>query len=107
MGILGILYVVGRTAGKWIGAFVGADLSGATAAVKKYLGFALFSQAGVAIGLALDIYQHFGQYGQAGEQLGHTVINVIAATTLLVQIIGPPSVKFAITKAGEIPTQSH
>jgi hypothetical protein len=57
--------------------------------------------------LALDIYQHFGQYGQAGVHMGHTIINVIAATTLLVQIIGPPSVKFAISKAGEIPEQVH
>lgn len=103
MGLLGVLYVFGRTAGKWSGAFLGATLSGAEPAVKKYLGFALFSQAGVAIGLALDIYQHFGQ---TGDNLGHTIINVIAATTLLVQIIGPPSVKFAITKAGEIPSQS-
>ena len=106
MGILGVLYVLGRTFGKWGGAFLGAAVSGAPAAVKKYLGLALFSQAGVAIGLALDIYQHFGKFGSAGEQLGHTVINVIAATTLLVQIIGPPSVKLAISRAGEIPKQT-
>ena len=105
MGMLGILYVLGRTVGKWAGAYLGSVISGASPAVKKYLGFALFSQAGVAIGLALDIYQHFGKFGTAGEQLGHTVINVIAATTLLVQIIGPPSVKFAISRAGEIPKQ--
>ena len=74
--------------------------------VQKYLGFALFSQAGVAIGLALDIYQHFSQLGPEGTHLGHTVINVIAATTLLVQIIGPPSVKYAIKRAGEIPVSS-
>ncbi len=103
MGMLGLLYVAGRTAGKWIGAYFGSKLSGADENVQKYLGFALFSQAGVAIGLALDIYQHFSQMGAAGTQLGHTVINVIAATTLLVQIIGPPSVKYAITKAKEIP----
>ncbi len=107
MGILGILYVLGRTIGKWSGAFLGSVISGAPSAVKKYLGFALFSQAGVAIGLALDIYQHFGKLGTAGEHLGHTVINVIAATTLLVQIIGPMSVKFAISKAGEIPDQTQ
>jgi len=102
MGMVGLLYVVGRTAGKWSGAYFGAHLSGAQKAVQKYLGLALFSQAGVAIGLALDIYQHFSRLGPAGTQLGETVINVIAATTLLVQIIGPPSVKLAITKAGEI-----
>ena len=105
MGILGVLYILGRTIGKWAGSFLGATISGAPLTVRKYLGFALFSQAGVAIGLALDIYQHFGEFGSAGERLGHTVINVIAATTLLVQIIGPLSVKFAISKAGEIPEQ--
>ncbi|MFQ5721440.1 MAG: cation:proton antiporter [Candidatus Aminicenantales bacterium] len=105
MGMVGLLYVVGRTAGKWGGAYFGARFSGAQPAVQKYLGLALFSQAGVAIGLALDIYQHFSHFGPAGAQLGETVINVIAATTLLVQIIGPPSVKLAITKAGEIPKE--
>ncbi|OPX35452.1 hypothetical protein B1H10_01185 [candidate division KSB1 bacterium 4484_188] len=107
MGMIGLLYVVGRTAGKWIGAYFGARVSAADKNVQKYLGFALFSQAGVAIGLALDIYQHFSQFGAEGAMLGHTVINVIAATTLLVQIIGPPSVKYAIGKAGEIPLNSN
>ena len=105
MGMIGLLYVLGRTAGKWVGAYGGSRISGAPLSVQKYLGFALFSQAGVAIGLALDIYQHFSKFGPAGTQMGHTVINIIAATTLLVQIIGPPSVKYAIYKAGEIPEE--
>jgi len=71
--------------------------------VRKYLGWALFSQAGVAIGLAFDVYQHFGKYGTSGEALGYKVLNIIAATTLIVQIIGPPAVKFAIKQAKEIP----
>ncbi len=105
MGILGGLYVLGRTVGKLAGSWLGATLSKAAPAVRKYLGFALFSQAGVAIGLALDVHQHFSGLGPAGEALGYTVINVIAATTLLVQIIGPVSVKFAIGRAGEIPVR--
>jgi Kef-type K+ transport system membrane component KefB len=105
MGVLGLLYVIGRTLGKWSGAYLGAQISGAAASVRKYLGLALFSQAGVAVGLSLDIYQHFSRFGSSGMQLGHTVINVIAATTLLVQVIGPPSVKYAIYKANEIPSE--
>ncbi|RME62572.1 MAG: hypothetical protein D6778_10980 [Nitrospirae bacterium] len=100
MGLLGLLYVIGRTAGKWMGSYLGATVSGAPEVVKNYLGFALFSQAGVAVGLALDIYQRFQALGAA--QLGNTVINIITATTFVVQIIGPPSVKFAITKAKEV-----
>jgi len=107
MGIVGALYIVGRTAGKWIGAFGGAKISHSPNTVQKYLGLALFSQAGVAIGLALDIYQNFSHYGTAGTQIGSTVINVIAATTFVVQIIGPPFVKFAISSAGEIPAKTN
>lgn len=102
MGIISLLYIIGRTAGKWSGAYMGARLSGAPAVVRNYLGLALFSQAGVALGLALDIYQHFSQYGAEGRALGENIINVIAATTFVVQIIGPPSVKLAVKKAGEI-----
>ena len=102
MGMIGLLYVIGRTLGKWSGAYLGALFSHAAESVKRYLGFALFSQAGIALGLALDIYQHFQGCGVKASDLGNTVINVIAATTFLVQIIGPPSVKYAILKAGEI-----
>lgn len=104
MGVLGLLYVAGRTAGKMAGAWAGGTVSRAPAPVRKYLGFALFSQAGVAVGLALDVAQRFAQAGPAAQEMGSFVINVIGATTFLVQIIGPPFVKFAITRAGEVPS---
>jgi Kef-type K+ transport system membrane component KefB len=103
IGSIGLIYVLGRTLGKWSGAYLGARLSGAADTVRRYLGFALFSQAGVALGLALHTFQYFSRLGVAGAELGGIVINVIAATTLIVQIIGPVAVKFAITKAGEVP----
>jgi Kef-type K+ transport system membrane component KefB len=105
LGIIGVLYVVGRTGGKWLGSYLGAKLSNAPASVRKYLGFALFSQAGVAIGLSIDIYNQFSHLGPKGAQLGQTIIDIVAATTFLVQIIGPPCVKYAISKAGEIPSK--
>lgn len=105
LGGVGLLYVIGRTTGKWSGAYLGARISGAAATVRKYLGLALFSQAGIALGLALEVSQHFSRLGASGRELGSVVINVIAATTFIVQLIGPPAVKLAITKAGEIPGQ--
>jgi Kef-type K+ transport system membrane component KefB len=105
MGLLGLLYVAGRTAGKFAGSWLGGTLSHAPEPVRKYLGFALFSQAGVAVGLALDVAQRFAQSGLAAQEMGAFVINVIGATTFLVQIIGPPFVKFAISRAGEIPSK--
>jgi Kef-type K+ transport system membrane component KefB len=103
MGLVGLLYVVGRTAGKFAGAWAGASLVRADTCVRKYLGFALFSQAGVAVGLALAIAQEFSHAGPEANAVGTSVVNIIAATTFLVQIIGPPMVKFAISRAGEIP----
>ena len=105
MGLLGLLYVLGRTGGKMAGAWLGATLSRAPEAVRRYLGFALFSQAGVAVGLALDVAQRFAQAGPAAQEMGALVVNVIGATTFLVQIIGPPFVKFALSRAGEIPAR--
>ena len=102
MGLLGIAYIVLRSAGKFFGAWMGGTLGGAEPAVRNNLGLGLLSQAGVAIGLALASSRRFSAYGPEGEALGALVINVITATTFVVQIVGPISVKWAISRAGEI-----
>ncbi len=101
MGGLGIAYILLRSIGKFSGAWLGGWAGKAAPTVRNYLGLGLLSQAGVAIGLALSIANRFDAYGDAGVQLGYTVINVITATTFVVQIVGPMMVKFAITRAGE------
>jgi len=102
MGLLGLAYLLLRTTGKVSGAWLGAWLGGAPSVVRNYLGFGLLSQAGVAVGLALSVAARFEEYGVAGAQLSHTIVTVITASTLVVQIIGPIMVKFAITRAGEV-----
>jgi len=102
MGLLGLAYILLRSAGKFGGAWLGGRLGGAEKAVRNNLGFGLLSQAGVAIGLALASAARFSQYGEEGQALGSLIINVITATTFVVQIIGPIAVKFAITRAGEV-----
>lgn len=102
MGLLGLTYLLLRTGGKLAGAWLGGTLGRASLQVRNYLGFGLLSQAGVAIGLALSIAHRFDGYGEAGIHLGTTVINVITATTFVVQIVGPIMLKFAITRADEI-----
>jgi Kef-type K+ transport system membrane component KefB/CBS domain-containing protein len=96
MIVIAVAYVVGRTSGKFTGAYFGSKWGGLPAAVQKYLGFCLFSQAGVAIGLAIFASHRFH------HETAQSIILVITATTFLVQIIGPPSVRFAVIKAGEV-----
>jgi Kef-type K+ transport system membrane component KefB len=102
MGLLGVVYVVLRSSGKFVGAWLGGTVGGAEPAVRDNLGLGLLSQAGVAIGLALASAKRFSAYGEEGQALGSLVINVITATTFIVQIVGPICVKLAIQRAGEI-----
>ncbi len=102
MGLLGLAYVGLRSLGKFGGAWLGGKVGGAEPAVRSNLGLGLLSQAGVAIGLALASASRFSGYGEEGKELGDLIINVITATTFVVQIVGPICVKLAITRAGEI-----
>ncbi|MFH1854544.1 MAG: cation:proton antiporter [Candidatus Omnitrophota bacterium] len=102
IAVLAVVYVATRTFGKMTGAFIGGLIGKAQKTVTRYLGLCLFSQAGVAIGLAISIHHNLSKVSPEAANIGLIVINVIAATTFIVQIIGPPSVKFAVKKAGEI-----
>ena len=88
--------------GKYYGAWFGARLSNAPKQVKKYLGFCLFSQAGVAIGLAISAQIELSEFGSSGKEIGFILINVITASTFFFQIIGPIATKYALHKANEI-----
>ena len=93
---IGFIYLIGRTLGKMVGSKFGARFSGAAKSVQKYIPLCLFSQAGVAIGLSLLADQRF-----PGE-VGNTIVIIITAATFILEIIGPPFVKLAIVKAGEV-----
>jgi Kef-type K+ transport system membrane component KefB len=102
MGWLGAAYIALRTTGKYLGAWTGGGLGGASPAVRNNLGLALLSQAGVALGLALESQHRFSALGAEGAAFGGLILSVITATTLVVQLVGPVGVKLAITRAGEV-----
>ncbi len=101
--ILGIaaVYIVSRVIGKWFGAFSGAALTKCEPQVKKYLGFALVPQAGVAIGLATNAAKLFGE-NPATQETGALVMAIVLTSTLIYELIGPLAAKYALSKAGEI-----
>jgi len=101
--IIVVLYVVGRVGGKVLGSYIGGKISNAEPVVMKYTGIGLFPQGGVAVGLSIMASQHLGTMQLVpGLSLGETVVFTVTATTLVAQIIGPPMVKLAVKKAGEI-----
>jgi len=93
-GVLASIVFTVRFAGKYLGARVGARISGASDTVKKYLGFALVPQAGVALGLALLAKSIF-------PALGDIIVNVVLVSVIINEVFAPPLTKYAIFKAGE------
>lgn len=94
--IIAAIYIVFRVLGKYSGARLGAMISHAEEPVKKYLGFALVPQAGVAIGLATTANNLFN------NETGALIMAIVLSSTLVYELIGPWFAKLAFKKAGEI-----
>ena len=95
VGLIGVLYLVLRSAGKYFGAMLGCTIVKTEKSVKKYLGITLLPQAGVAIGMAQLSLTVVPQYGEQ-------IRAVILCATLVYELVGPLLTKIALTKAGEI-----
>lgn len=104
IGLIGLLYTAARMTGKILGASFGAVIGKAQKVVKKFVGFALIPQVGVAVALALTVKSKYGTgaYGQTGIDLSNIVINILLFTTIITETIGPFLTKTALTMAGEI-----
>lgn len=99
IGLLGGVYIICRTVAKLVGSYLGATASKADPVVKNNIGLGILSQAGVAIGLSLLAAHKLEIMGL--EDLAAVVVTTIAATTVIFEIIGPMSARFAILRAGE------
>jgi Kef-type K+ transport system membrane component KefB len=108
LGLIGITYILGRSAGLIGGARIGAIFGHVEEKVKKYVGLGILSQAGVAIGLALIVGTEFSGLGSVADGVSHgdtiaaKVITTITATCIVFEIIGPILAKYALGKAGEL-----
>lgn len=95
LGLIGISYLVFRVVGKVAGASLGGRLARAERSVRKYIGWGLIPQAGVALGVALVVKAEF-------PAIGGAVFTTIIATTVIYELIGPVCTKIALTKAGDV-----
>ncbi len=108
LGIIGVVYILGRSAGLIGGARIGAMFGKMEDKIKKYVGLGILSQAGVAIGLSLIVKHEFtlldAKYNLPHAlKIGSSVLATITATCIFFEIIGPILTKIALKKAGEIP----
>lgn len=94
--LIGVVYILFRSLGKYVGAFSSAKMTGCNKNIVKYLGVTLLPQAGVALGMSITVKEIMG----AAE--GSLVRNIILFSVLIYELVGPMLTKIALTKAGDI-----
>lgn len=94
--LIGLVYIIARSLGKYFGAHWSAVLAKSPENVKKYLGITLLPQAGVALGMCATAYRVLG-----GAD-GTLIRNIVLFSVLIYELIGPSLTKMALTKAGDI-----
>lgn len=93
--IIGVVYILARSAGKYLGAFTSAKAVKCEPNIVKYLGITLLPQAGVALGMAIKAEAELGAEGAI-------VSNITLFAVLVYELIGPMLTKISLLKAGEI-----
>ncbi|MBO7363769.1 MAG: cation:proton antiporter [Lachnospiraceae bacterium] len=92
--LIGVVYVLVRCVGKYFGARGSAKATHCPEKVQKYLGYTLFPQAGVALGMCTIAM------GLGAE--GALIRNITLFAILIYELFGPLITKWALTKAGDI-----
>ena len=96
---IGLVYILSRSLGKYIGARESARLMGCDKTVVDYLGVTLLPQAGVALGMCVTAAQLPGD--------GSLIRNIVLFAVLNYELFGPVLTKWALTKAGDIRPKSE
>ena len=92
--LVGVVYIVFRSLGKYFGTFLSAKATGCDPATVKYLGITLLPQAGVSIGMSITAASLL--------ETGGSVRSIVLFAVLIYELVGPMLTKIALTKAGDI-----
>ena len=93
--LVGVVYIVSRSVGKYVGAYGSCRLMKCDEHVTRWLGITLLPQAGVALGMSAIVLETMGEKGVL-------VRNIVLFAVLVYEMIGPVLTKIALTKAGDI-----
>ena len=91
--IVGAIYILARSAGKYYGAAVSCKMTGQSKPITDNLGITLLPQAGVALGMAMTA---------ATLENGALARNVVLFGVLVYELVGPTLTKRSLLAVGEI-----
>lgn len=93
--LIGVIYIITRSIGKYGGAYLSAKAMGLDKNVTNNLGITLLPQAGVALGMCMTAAASLGEDGQ-------TIRNIVLFGVLIYELVGPTLTKGALMRAGDI-----
>ena len=97
--VIGVIYILSRSLGKYLGARGSARMAGCGDKVVKYLGVTLLPQAGVALGMCVT--------ASSLPEDGGLIRNIVLFAVLVYELVGPSMTKWALTRAGDIQPKSQ
>lgn len=95
-------YLIARSLGKYLGAFLGCKITKREKKITNFLGITLLPQAGVAIGMANQI----SSMDAFNNSTGNIIVTVVLCATLVYELFGPLLTKWSLNKTGEIPDEN-
>ncbi len=97
--VIGVVYILFRSLGKYIGTFISAKMTKCSPEICKYLGITLLPQAGVALGMCTIASAEFGEAGVL-------IRNITLFAVLIYELFGPVLTRMALQAAGDIKPMS-
>ena len=91
--IVGVVYILARSAGKWLGSYASCKAVKQSKPITDNLGITLLPQAGVALGMAITA---------ATLSDGALARNVVLFAVLVYELVGPSLTKRSLLAVGEI-----
>ena len=95
----GVVYILFRSAGKYLGAYASSKRMKCAPEICQYLGITLLPQAGVSLGMCTTAMQ-------LGEQ-GNLIRNITLFSVLVYEMVGPLLTRQALTASGDIKPMSE
>ena len=92
---IGVVYILTRSAGKYLGARGSAAMVNCDHSIRKYLGITLLPQAGVALGMSASSMS-------LGAGDGRLIRNIVLFSVLFYELVGPSLTRWALMKSGDI-----
>ncbi len=100
LGLTGIFYILARCIGFLVGGSLAARLVQVEPVIQRHIGWCLFPQAGVALGLAVLTLDYF-------PELGQILVSIIVSTTVVFELFGPTVTRWRLHQSQETADSDH